>query len=160
MTIKFKLNPIFVKWQEKGGWNFLAGIVLLISIYTWFHFSTLWCLTHFDSIVTSIRFSLKHNLYHNLHSLFLIVVFFFCDIEIIYWAGPTSTWKLISQSKWQWTRTIPDTESWPIGQHFLDISKKWCNAVISVINKWQLLQITLKFFLWHQKSREMTLCGL
>jgi hypothetical protein len=37
------------------------------------------CLTHFDSIATSIRFSLKHNLYHNLHSLFLIVVFF-CDI--------------------------------------------------------------------------------
>jgi hypothetical protein len=42
-----------------------------------------------------------------------------------------------------------------LGQHFLDISKKkkWCKPSISVIYKWQLLKITSKFSLWHQKSR-------
>jgi hypothetical protein len=40
-----------------------------------------------------------------------------------------------------------------LGQHFFDISKK----IISVINKWQLLKITLKFLFWHQKRKEMEL---
>jgi hypothetical protein len=31
MTIKVKLHPIFVKWQEMGGRNFLAAIVRLLS---------------------------------------------------------------------------------------------------------------------------------
>jgi hypothetical protein len=35
---------------------------------------------------------------------------------------------------------------------FLTFLKKLCKPIISVVNKWQLLKITLKFLLWHQKA--------